>query len=313
MESSSSSGSSKRARAGTQVLSCLVDGCIADLSKCRDYHRRHKVCELHSKTSVVTIRGQEQRFCQQCSRFHSLVEFDEGKRSCRKRLDGHNRRRRKPQPDSLFTNSASFLSNHQGTKYIPFRGSQMFSNSAISSPWSRPEKSEANVMLYNSPLQLNFSDRKNVFPVSLSHNYREGKQFSFLQGTNTALPGASVSRTLLNAHSSSNNGCSSQKMLSNRLNLVVDPNRALSLLSIPLSETREIGLRHMVQPDSIPPAQCFISSQQHNHLGMAAEPSWSALFSDGSDANLRRQDMLQIWADGSSSSGAQQTLSFSWE
>lgn len=31
-------------------------------------------------------------------RFHSLEEFDEGKRSCRKRLDGHNRRRRKPQP-----------------------------------------------------------------------------------------------------------------------------------------------------------------------------------------------------------------------
>lgn len=47
-------------------------------------------------------------------RFHSLGEFDEGKRSCRKRLDGHNRRRRKPQPDSLSLNSGRFHSSYQG-------------------------------------------------------------------------------------------------------------------------------------------------------------------------------------------------------
>ncbi|PPD75174.1 hypothetical protein GOBAR_DD27898 [Gossypium barbadense] len=114
MESAPSSASFKRARppgSGNQVPSCLVDGCTADLSKCRDYHRHHKVCEVHSKTPKVSIRGQEQRFCQQCSRFHSLVEFDEGKRSCRKRLDGHNRRRRKPQPNALTVNSGSLLSN----------------------------------------------------------------------------------------------------------------------------------------------------------------------------------------------------------
>lgn len=70
---SSPSGSSKRARAannGTQPVSCLVDGCTSDLSNCRDYHRRHKVCELHSKTPEVTICGQKQRFCQQCSRYY---------------------------------------------------------------------------------------------------------------------------------------------------------------------------------------------------------------------------------------------------
>ncbi len=33
-------------------------------------------------------------------RFHLLPEFDEGKRSCRRWLEGHNRRRRKPLPDS---------------------------------------------------------------------------------------------------------------------------------------------------------------------------------------------------------------------
>ncbi|XAR52022.1 hypothetical protein NMG60_11006854 [Bertholletia excelsa] len=94
---SSPSGSTKR----SHNVSCSVDGCTADLSKCREYHRRHRVCERHSKTPVVTIRGKELRFCQQCSRFQSLAEFDEEKRSCRRRLEGHNRRRRKPQPQPV--------------------------------------------------------------------------------------------------------------------------------------------------------------------------------------------------------------------
>ena len=71
MVSSSFSGSSKRARAannGSPIASCLVDGCVTDLSKCREYHRRHKVCEAHSKTAIVMVGGREQRFCQQCSR-----------------------------------------------------------------------------------------------------------------------------------------------------------------------------------------------------------------------------------------------------
>lgn len=74
--SSSPSGASKRSRAaynGSQTVSCLVDGCRSDLSTCRDYHRRHKVCELHSKTPMVTINGQKQRFCQQCSRYKILL------------------------------------------------------------------------------------------------------------------------------------------------------------------------------------------------------------------------------------------------
>ncbi|CAL9085925.1 unnamed protein product [Musa textilis] len=108
----SPSGPPKRTRAPANGASCSVDGCTADLSKCREYHRRHKVCEAHSKTPVVVVRGQEQRFCQQCSRFHLLQEFDEVKRSCRRRLDGHNKRRRKSQPDS--TNSGRLFSDRQG-------------------------------------------------------------------------------------------------------------------------------------------------------------------------------------------------------
>ncbi|KAL1218492.1 Squamosa promoter-binding-like protein 6 [Cardamine amara subsp. amara] len=75
---------------------CQVYDCNMDLSSCKDYHKRHRVCEIHSKTSMVIVNGIEQRFCQQCSRFHFLSEFDDGKRSCRRRLAGHNERRRKP-------------------------------------------------------------------------------------------------------------------------------------------------------------------------------------------------------------------------
>ncbi|GJZ85827.1 squamosa promoter-binding-like protein 14 [Tanacetum coccineum] len=80
---------------------CQVDNCKEDLSAAKDYHRRHKVCELHSKAGKALVGKQMQRFCQQCSRFHPLSEFDEGKRSCRRRLAGHNRRRRKTQPEDV--------------------------------------------------------------------------------------------------------------------------------------------------------------------------------------------------------------------
>lgn len=69
--SSSPSGSSKRSRLhnGSLNMACSVDGCTSDLSDCREYHRRHRVCEKHSKTPVVLVGGKQQRFCQQCSRY----------------------------------------------------------------------------------------------------------------------------------------------------------------------------------------------------------------------------------------------------
>ncbi|XP_020266970.1 squamosa promoter-binding-like protein 15 [Asparagus officinalis] len=82
---------------------CQVDDCKTDLSSAKDYHRRHKVCEVHSKMTKALVGNQMQRFCQQCSRFHLLSEFDEGKRSCRRRLAGHNRRRRKTHPEEAST------------------------------------------------------------------------------------------------------------------------------------------------------------------------------------------------------------------
>ncbi|XP_057469611.1 squamosa promoter-binding-like protein 14 [Actinidia eriantha] len=95
----------KRVRSGSpgggSYPMCQVDNCREDLSNAKDYHRRHKVCEVHSKSSNALVGKQTQRFCQQCSRFHPLSEFDEGKRSCRRRLAGHNRRRRKTQTEDV--------------------------------------------------------------------------------------------------------------------------------------------------------------------------------------------------------------------
>ena len=51
-----------------QVPRCQIDGCELDLSSAKDYHRKHRVCESHSKSPVVTVGGFERRFCQQCSR-----------------------------------------------------------------------------------------------------------------------------------------------------------------------------------------------------------------------------------------------------
>ncbi|KAI3887751.1 hypothetical protein MKX03_018598 [Papaver bracteatum] len=79
---------------------CQVEKCKADLTDAKTYHRRHKVCDLHSKASGVLLAGLHQRFCQQCSRFHEVSEFDETKRSCRRRLAGHNERRRKSSSES---------------------------------------------------------------------------------------------------------------------------------------------------------------------------------------------------------------------
>lgn len=63
--------SGKRCKSSNQNLqhtSCQVEGCGLDLSSAKEYHRKHRVCESHSKSPKVVIAGLERRFCQQCSR-----------------------------------------------------------------------------------------------------------------------------------------------------------------------------------------------------------------------------------------------------
>ncbi|XP_020087499.1 squamosa promoter-binding-like protein 1 [Ananas comosus] len=96
--------------------SCQVAGCGGDLTEARDYLRRHKVCEVHYKAKSALVGNDMKRFCQQCSRFHLLQEFDGDKRSCRRRLAGHNERRRKT-PANPTPNGTSF-DGDQNSSYI---------------------------------------------------------------------------------------------------------------------------------------------------------------------------------------------------
>ena len=78
LSSLGSSMSAKRARTTSlcsQTPLCQVHGCNMDLSSSKDYHKRHKVCDVHSKTPKVIVNGIEQRFCQQCSRLVFCLLF----------------------------------------------------------------------------------------------------------------------------------------------------------------------------------------------------------------------------------------------
>ena len=58
---------------------CQVEDCRADLSNAKDYHRRHKVCDAHSKASKALVGNVMQRFCQQCSRSVWVAIFERRK------------------------------------------------------------------------------------------------------------------------------------------------------------------------------------------------------------------------------------------
>ncbi|KOM53514.1 hypothetical protein LR48_Vigan09g217300 [Vigna angularis] len=93
----------KRARTARASSSarCQVPGCEVDISELKGYHRRHRVCLLCANATTVVLHGEPKRYCQQCGKFHVLSDFDEGKRSCRRKLERHNtRRRRKPLVES---------------------------------------------------------------------------------------------------------------------------------------------------------------------------------------------------------------------
>ncbi|XVF49587.1 hypothetical protein PTKIN_Ptkin04bG0024800 [Pterospermum kingtungense] len=285
----------KRARASNNrahKVSCLVDECNSDLSKCREYHRRHKVCELHSKTAQVLINGHKQRFCQQCSRFHSLEEFDEGKRSCRKRLDGHNRRRRKPKRDHL-SRSGSYFSNNPGTQMLQFSSLHVYPSTAVEKPtWPGVTNSETNL---HSP------EIRNLVVRSSSSNCREGKQFTFLQVED---------KTLHNQTDPEASVC--HGMFYDKLATTTqDSDCALSLLSSPQSQTSGISLCNMVmvQPHSFTSMQPLSPSLQ-NHI---IEPMDSVAVSNAMDATVRCPGMFNMGSGGSSGSEAPQTFPFHWQ
>ncbi|KAK1305644.1 Squamosa promoter-binding-like protein 6 [Acorus calamus] len=203
---------------------CQVYGCNMDLSSSKDYHKRHRVCEVHSKTAKVIVNGMEQRFCQQCSRFHLLGEFDDGKRSCRKRLAGHNERRRKPHVDNRSIKTGrllqSFLSNSILGASLPGRTSficpDIFSSAVElnyeNSDWCRRIKPEdettydvqshvpvMNSSSFSEPSFLPYG-REKVFPSSTS--LEDANIFSSMSSPMQGLSGASDSGCALSLLSS---------------------------------------------------------------------------------------------------------------
>uniref|UniRef100_A0A7S1SVW9 SBP-type domain-containing protein n=1 Tax=Tetraselmis chuii TaxID=63592 RepID=A0A7S1SVW9_9CHLO len=89
------SAASEGKGAGRKFAPCQVKGCVADLTKLREYNQRFKICSEHQHAETV-MRGDEPlRFCQQCARLQPLADFDGKKRSCRISLEQLSVRRRK--------------------------------------------------------------------------------------------------------------------------------------------------------------------------------------------------------------------------
>lgn len=65
-------GGGKKPAGSGGLRCCQAEKCTADLSEAKQYHRRHKVCEIHAKSQVVIVGGISQRFCQQCSRLEQI-------------------------------------------------------------------------------------------------------------------------------------------------------------------------------------------------------------------------------------------------
>ncbi|KAK8960152.1 Squamosa promoter-binding-like protein 16 [Platanthera guangdongensis] len=314
---------------GGMKVSCLVDGCINDLSSCREYHRRHKVCEVHSKTPIVLVGGQEQRFCQQCSRFHLLAEFDEVKRSCRKRLDGHNRRRRKPQPDSV--NSGNLFPNHHGSR---FTYPQIFSTAATGTSWSSIIKSEEDALFsHHSQQPMHFVERVQQpalqhFGSSFNRGFKESKHFPFLHNGDSVVlgnravpePAAAICQTLLKSTSSESSG--GKIIFSDGLPPVLDSDSALSLLSSP-AQTSRIHIGHMVPADRIPLGRPLPSSMQaalrsvsptgFSCSGVENEHLGTVLVTDAGEADLHCHNIFHVGGEGPPDDASSHSLHFSWQ
>ncbi|KAL0906748.1 hypothetical protein M5K25_025266 [Dendrobium thyrsiflorum] len=324
----STASSSKRQRApgnSSQTVFCLVDDCKSDLSSCKEYHRRHKVCELHSKTPVVMVGGQEQRFCQQCSRFHLLMEFDEVKRSCRKRLDGHNRRRRKPQVEA---NSGNLFSNQHASRFTSYP--QNFPSAGTEAAWNSTVKIEEDTLYPLLPPPITqFVDRvqqppSHHFATVFDPNYEENKQFFLHDGrdiahsSRIAIERATVCQPLLNTISSAAESSTNSILFSDRLSPVFDSDCALSLLSSS-AQTSCINQSHMVPADRIPMGQPLLSNLHYgvslsgySHSPMEEEHVRTVLVPDSGETDLHCQSMFQV-GDEDASDCASECIPFSWQ
>ena len=57
-----------------------VEGCGRSLEGLKKYFTRLHVCDLHMHVPAMLVDGSLSRFCQQCSRFQPLADFEGTKR-----------------------------------------------------------------------------------------------------------------------------------------------------------------------------------------------------------------------------------------
>nr|QMV47667.1 squamosa-binding protein-like 2 [Paeonia suffruticosa] len=229
----SSSSTTKKSRSCAHATRCQVEGCNLDLSSAKEYHQKHRICNIHSKCPKVIVGGLERRFCQQCSRFHSVSEFDEKKRSCRKRLSDHNARRRKPRFEEFQFNSARLSSSLNDADEMKHIG---FVLNRVPLVHTRPPASSAGESTCNSkftqtkwyPLrlakpvgnngQLHFPSNDPAYTITTLHN-----------GSNGLMPSKDATDDVLNQ--GLEESIVSSRSVSSNLDATQDLHHAPSLLS----------------------------------------------------------------------------------
>ncbi|PSC71250.1 squamosa promoter-binding 9 [Micractinium conductrix] len=68
--------------------------CGEELVGTGGFYRRYRVCKRHSQSPSLPVAGIQQRFCQQCARFHPVDDFEPERRSCKAALERHRSKRR---------------------------------------------------------------------------------------------------------------------------------------------------------------------------------------------------------------------------
>ncbi|XP_059316475.1 squamosa promoter-binding-like protein 3 [Lycium ferocissimum] len=234
----SSAAATKKAKSSSQnapIPRCQVEGCNLDLSSAKEYYRKHRVCDTHSKSPKVIIAGVARRFCQQCSRFHSVSEFDEKKRSCRRRLSDHNARRRKPQQETIQFNSARlsslFYDGRQPMNLTLNHAQNIYSRTAANSTWESTKDSKFSIT-------RGFTPKPERTGSTNGHSLLEGIQFSQSNASNLLLPSKGTTAEVFNRGAKES-----------MFNMVTGPEfpRALSLLSTNSwgsSEPETVSLNH---------------------------------------------------------------------
>ncbi|KAL6994491.1 hypothetical protein U1Q18_012595 [Sarracenia purpurea var. burkii] len=181
-------------------------------------------------------------------RFQYLGEFDAEKRSCRKRLEGHNRRRRKPQPKAFYMSSGSYSSNHQDSSSCIYNGVDKRFPFLLANDPERTNQVVSGVPIGQRLVNNRVSPKMGTDSSSCIYNGVD-KRFPFLlandpERTNQVVSGVPIGQRLVNNRVSPKMGTGHQKILSYGLTQSVNSERALSLLS-----------SHLLQWDAIHPNQ----------------------------------------------------------